>query len=156
LLLDPDHPNAGLKADVREWLQTSTAECFAQLAVYPPGREALRRDPAVTKALEAVAETGLTPQAREFAQTALMTLSDKELQLCSEGQQHVMLSYQWDVQPTIKRVDESLQRRGYETWLDLTNSTIFQSSCIVSFRGCCSPCARVLSLTCLCTLRALQ
>lgn len=122
MLLDPDHPNAGLHTNVREWLQTSTAECFAQLGVFPPGREALRREPAVTKALGTVVEVGLTPQSRELAQTALMSLSDKELQLSAEDQKHVMLSYQWNVQPIIKRVDASLKRRGYETWFDLTNS----------------------------------
>ena len=152
MLLDPDHPQAGLKAELREWLQTTTAECFAQLAVYAPGCEALRRDPAVTKSLEAVAEAGLTPQSREFAQTALMSLSDKELQLSAEGQQHVMLSYQWNVQPTIKRVDESLKRRGYETWFDLTNSASslrLLPLCVLCawFRGCCLPCVRLTFCT---------
>jgi hypothetical protein len=28
---------------------------------------------------------------------------------------------QWDVQATIKRVNESLIARGYVTWFDLTN-----------------------------------
>lgn len=30
-----------------------------------------------------------------------------------------MLSYQWDVQPTIARLNASLQQRGYRTWFDL-------------------------------------
>ena len=50
-----------------------------------------------------------------------MSLSDKELQLITQGQLHVMLSYQWDHQSTIMRANESLLRRGYETWFDLTN-----------------------------------
>ena len=32
-----------------------------------------------------------------------------------------MLSYQWNVQATIKRLNESLIARGYVTWFDLTN-----------------------------------
>ena len=32
-----------------------------------------------------------------------------------------MLSYQWDAQGTIHRVNESLMARGYLTWFDLTN-----------------------------------
>ena len=30
-----------------------------------------------------------------------------------------MLSYEWAVQPTIIRINESLKRRGYVTWLDV-------------------------------------
>ena len=32
-----------------------------------------------------------------------------------------MLSYQWDAQGTIHRINESLMARGYLTWFDLTN-----------------------------------
>ena len=35
------------------------------------------------------------------------------------GQKHIMLSYQWDSQPTVIRINESLKRRGYITWFDL-------------------------------------
>ena len=87
LLLDPDHPNASLEADAREWLQTSTAECFAQLALYPPGREALQRDLAVTKALAVVAEFGLGAdgRGREFARSALATINGTELESIAEA-----------------------------------------------------------------------
>ena len=48
--------------------------------------------------------------------------SDKKLEMAAEGEQkHVMLSYQWDKQVTVKRINESLIRRGYVTWFDLTN-----------------------------------
>ena len=33
--------------------------------------------------------------------------------------QHVMLSYQWNAQAMIVRINESLQRRMYRTWIDL-------------------------------------
>jgi hypothetical protein len=76
----------------------------------------------VIPALEAVAEIGLSAQARDFAQAALLALSDKELQALSDGEQlHVMLSYQWDGQATVMRINESLIARGYVTWFDLTN-----------------------------------
>ena len=32
-----------------------------------------------------------------------------------------MLSYQWDVQSTLQRLNESLIARGYATWFDLLN-----------------------------------
>lgn len=97
-------------------------ECFAQLAGFAPAREALRQDPSVVPALQAVAEIGLSAEARDFAQAALAALSDKELQSLAEGEEkHVMLSYQWDSQSTVQRINESLLDRGYRTWFDLTN-----------------------------------
>jgi hypothetical protein len=121
LLLDPAHPRAGMKQDLKAWCQTHHAECLAQLAVFEPARDALRQDPSVMPALEAVAEAGLSAEARQFAQAALMSLSDEKMQMRTEGQKHVMLSYQWNHQQTIERLNESLIGRGHLTWFDLTN-----------------------------------
>ena len=33
--------------------------------------------------------------------------------------EHVMLSYNWDHQATIKRVNSALQARGYAVWIDI-------------------------------------
>ena len=57
----------------------------------------------------------------ETAAAALTALSDKRLVMATDGQKHVMLSYQWDAQAVIQRVNESLIARGYATWFDLTN-----------------------------------
>eukprot|EP01043_Picozoa_sp_COSAG02_P070267 COSAG02_NODE_12374_length_1556_cov_1.731640_2_plen_268_part_01 len=92
LLLDPGHPRAGLAEEQRIWLQNYHAQCFAQLAVYLPARERLRQDQTVAAALEAVAENGLSTEAQEHAAAALLAMSDKQLQVISEGQRHVMLS----------------------------------------------------------------
>ena len=121
LLLDPDHPRAGMKHELKAWCQEHHAECLAQLAVFQPAHEALRQDPSVVPALEAVAEAGLSAEARRFAQAALLALSDKEMHADAEGEKHIMLSYQWDKQATVKRINESLIGRGYVTWFDLTN-----------------------------------
>ena len=56
LLLNPAHPRAGLDPELKAWLQRTHAECLAQLALFPPGRAALRGDAAVLEALEALAE----------------------------------------------------------------------------------------------------
>jgi hypothetical protein len=95
LLLDPDHPRAGMKPELKSWCQQHHAECLAQLAVFAPARETLRADPSVIPALEAVAEGGLTAEARQFAEAALLALSEKELHVDAEGQKHVMLSCAW-------------------------------------------------------------
>ena len=121
LLLDPDHPRAGMTHELKSWCQEHHAECLAQLAVFEPAHEALRQDPLVIKSLEAVAEIGLSADARQYAQAALLALSDKELHVHVDGQQHIMLSYQWAHQQTIERLNESLIGRGYVTWFDLTN-----------------------------------
>jgi hypothetical protein len=62
-------------------------------------------------------KAGLSDVARELAGAALLALSDKKLEMAMEGcQKHVMLSYQWSYQPTVKRINESLKARGYVTW----------------------------------------
>ena len=93
LLLDPAHPRAGMKGELKAWCQTTHAECLAQIAVFQPdGREALMQDPSVRDALRCVAESGLTDEARHYAESALLALSDTELVKIEEGQKHVMLS----------------------------------------------------------------
>eukprot|EP01046_Picozoa_sp_COSAG06_P006350 COSAG06_NODE_297_length_18026_cov_50.901545_11_plen_232_part_00 len=92
LLLDADHPRGDMKPELKSWCQQHHAECLAQLAVFEPARETLRADPSVISALEAVAEGGLTAEARQFAEAALLALSEKELHVDVEGQKHVMLS----------------------------------------------------------------
>ena len=125
LLLDPDHPRAGMTQELKTWCQEHHAECLAQLAVFEPAHEPLRHDPSVIPALEAVAAAGLSAEARKFADAALLALSDKkpdiDMVLDDGEQQHLMLSYQWDKQATMKRLNESLIGRGYATWFDLTN-----------------------------------
>ena len=92
LLLDPEHRRQKLPLPAREWLQTHIAECFAQLAVYAPGKEALLKAEGVTDTLQHVADKGLSSLAKDFASNALMALSDKQLNHDTEGQLHVMLS----------------------------------------------------------------
>ena len=121
LLLDPDHPRAGLPEHAKAWLQTMHLECFAQLAVFPPGREALQADASVIQALQAVVDGALSDEGREFAQSALAALRDDQGMhpTSHSGPKHVMLSYQWSWQSVIVRIHESLARRGYLVWIDL-------------------------------------
>ena len=81
-----------MKEELKAWCQRHHCEALAQLAVFGPAREALRRDVSVVPALEAVAAAGLSAEIREVAAAALMALSDKELEIKVEGQKHVMLS----------------------------------------------------------------
>jgi len=92
LVLGVDHPCAGLKDDIKLWNQTMHVECFAQLALFLPGRDAMRSDPSVAEALQTVAVEGLSAESRNFAKAALMAMSDEALHMRTEGQKHVMLS----------------------------------------------------------------
>jgi hypothetical protein len=91
LLLDPQHPRAGMKEEAKAWCQQHHCEALAQLAVHDGSREALLRDGSVVPALEVVMKDGLSEEARELAAAALSALSEKEL-VATEGQKHVMLS----------------------------------------------------------------
>jgi hypothetical protein len=95
LFLDPDHPRANLKDEIKLWNQETHVECLAQLALFPPGRDALLQSPAVSDALVAVSEQGMSQEAKKFADAALLALSDKKLEVVAVGEQlHLMLSYQ--------------------------------------------------------------
>ena len=95
-----------------------TAEALAQLALVPAGEEALLADESVVPSLEAVVERGMSEEAKEFARNALIGLrgfAEHEAVVA----EHVMLSYEWSSQSIIVRVNDSLKRRGYATWLDV-------------------------------------
>lgn len=104
-------------------------ECFAQLAMFPPGREALLQQAAtIRSALEAVAATDMarSPESQKFAKATLVTLFPEmaaievKVQENLSVQQHVMLSYNWDYQSTIKRIHASLTfKHGYTVWIDI-------------------------------------
>ena len=129
LLLDPKHPrrsDANTDFDaVCGPVQRDYAEAIAQLSMFPPGREALLRDPAVMPALQQVAAEGFEEQARQHAQSALVALADRQPDVhrteLDEDLRHVMVSYQWNVQAVVQRIVSELQHRGYRTWFDLDN-----------------------------------
>jgi hypothetical protein len=140
LLLDPEHPqitdpNTDWEA-VKAPVQSTHISCLQQLALYGPGRDALRARQDVMDALVSVAADGWSRAAMIAAHGAVKALSDvvprpldggNQSLLGEEGSDsggghgHVMLSYQWDHQRMVKRINGSLRRRGYTTWLDLAD-----------------------------------
>ena len=120
LLVDPEHPRVGAAEDKKIFVQEMYAECLAQLALWPDGREALLRDGSVVDALQAVRDQGLSDQSKEIVANALLSLSDEPPPVpAAEEGEHIMMSYQWDVQPAIKRLVANLQLRGYSVWFDI-------------------------------------
>ena len=81
-------------AETQAVWQRHTAEALQQLVLFTPGCVAIRGQVEVVKALEAVAEHGMTRDAQQHAQGALMALSGKEMATNSKGPKHIMLSYQ--------------------------------------------------------------
>ena len=126
LFVDPEHPQLlnsppplVAPAETQAIYQRNYSEALQQLALFPAGREALLQEASVLKALEEVADAGMTPEAQAHAQGALLALSDKQIVPdCSDAPQHVMLSYSWSEQPMILRIHSSLCTRGYLVWID--------------------------------------
>jgi hypothetical protein len=81
-----------MKEELKAWCQQHHCEAIAQLAVFEPARKALLEDGSVVPALEAVSTGGLSEATRELAAAALAALSDRKLQMVTDGQKHVMLS----------------------------------------------------------------
>jgi hypothetical protein len=129
LFLDADHLRKDADASEKAPIQADAADAFLQLAVFEPGRERLRSEPAVMDALRALANGGkaLTEEVALSARGALLAIegSSREPEPAGEGggdgstAQHVMMSYQWDSQSTIERIVRSLQQRGYAVWYDV-------------------------------------
>ena len=92
---------------MKQWCQMMHTECLAQLAAHPAGRQALLEDPAALPAVREVQDKGLSEQAREFAGAALAALEDRQPEHDDDDNsgcpKHVMLSYQWNSQNTVKR-----------------------------------------------------
>lgn len=102
LFLDPDDHPRGLNAvppatptplEVQAIFQRNFSETIQQLSLFEPGKEVLLQDDSIVEAMEAVAEGGMSEEARESARGALMALvgptaEPKKL----EGEEHVMLS----------------------------------------------------------------
>ena len=92
-----------------------------------PGRDVLQNVPEVLDALRMLADEALTEDARHAAEGALMALDaqllsekqDRTARELDSDQLHVMMSYQWAVQKTVKRIVAELQGRGYVVWFDV-------------------------------------
>jgi len=105
LLLDPEHArNRGdfsQSDEVKGAIQCDAAECFMQLALFPPGRDMLQQDASVLDALRMLVDKALTEEARQYAEGALMALDPEAAAHHHEVDMdalHVMMSYQWAVQ----------------------------------------------------------
>jgi hypothetical protein len=129
LLIDPQHPRQAIDATVRTRIQRDFAECMQQLSLFPPGCAALRAAPHVVDTLRQLCDRAFGDAAADCARGALMqltNLSDDESGPArtakletSASQSHVMMSYQWDSQSTVKRIVAELKRRQYLVWLDV-------------------------------------
>jgi hypothetical protein len=106
-------------------LQEASVLVLERLALFGPGADALRAHDDVMVALRALRDGGLSTElSRQSAARALFQLEDRQHQsasLQSRGvaAKHVMVSYNWDHQPVIKRIHSALVQRGYSMWIDV-------------------------------------
>eukprot|EP01048_Picozoa_sp_COSAG05_P005418 COSAG05_NODE_321_length_11453_cov_62.107539_2_plen_2300_part_00 len=122
--------------DGADKLQATCAFALQNLALSDIGKGPLRSHDGVMAALRKVAKKGedLNEEARQYAFGALFELDETVREQArakaaaeSAAQQngesavveHVMLSYNWDHQPTIKRINTALQARDYAVWIDV-------------------------------------
>lgn len=116
---DPPNERAGNAVDaegLHATCQRICAETLQQLALFDPGRDAMLQNQSIVASLVGVADQGMTAEAKEHARGALIALrgvAEHE----DVTANHIMLSYNWQDQPTIVRVNASLKRRKYNTWL---------------------------------------
>ena len=132
LLLDPDHPRRNSDQSnfvpFQHSMQQDFAEGLYQLSLFEPGLKALLRSSErldVVGALDTLVEETegrddpWAEKTQEFARGALKQLCPerhKKLAVVDPDSKHIMMSYQWDVQETIKRIVAELQRRSYILW----------------------------------------
>ena len=124
-------------------LQEICTLVLQNLALSDIGKGPLRSHKHVMGALRMVttAEGGLSEQARRYASGALFELDEATRQQAKDAREgvrqrrrtisldsngdsegydaHVMLSYNWNHQDVVKRINKALKRRGYSVWIDI-------------------------------------
>eukprot|EP01048_Picozoa_sp_COSAG05_P004418 COSAG05_NODE_237_length_13170_cov_25.700558_5_plen_1165_part_00 len=132
LLLDESNPRRTEKGG--DELQATCALALQNLALSDVGKMALQAYAGAMEGLRRVAaadgSVGMSVQARQYASGALFELDESTRRAQRSGAsapqgaapvvvEHVMLSYNWDHQSVIKRVNSALQSRGYTVWIDI-------------------------------------
>ena len=135
-----DHSSPRRTQDGAGKLQEICAHALQNLALSDVGKGPLRSHASVMSSLRAVAsaEGGMTEKARQYASGALFELDEVARQKAKDAAvaakaataaastgangevaEHVMLSYNWGHQDTIKRINTALKARGYSVWIDI-------------------------------------
>eukprot|EP01048_Picozoa_sp_COSAG05_P017463 COSAG05_NODE_2385_length_3135_cov_7.205863_3_plen_330_part_01 len=126
LLLDPSNPRREHKGAAQ--LQTATARTLQNLALSPVGAGLMRAHSGVMVALRQLSGSAISEEAQQCASGALFELDESTRSAVDASNQrdtdaimadHIMLSYNWDHQSVIKRVNSALQARGYAVWIDI-------------------------------------
>jgi hypothetical protein len=79
---------------VKAAVQRDAAECIQQLALFPPAREALQADSSLLEAVQALAESGWTDEAKDSASRTLAIVNPEQIKRTVVDQQslHIMMS----------------------------------------------------------------
>eukprot|EP01048_Picozoa_sp_COSAG05_P010549 COSAG05_NODE_935_length_6533_cov_123.704694_3_plen_1143_part_00 len=125
LLLDSSEPRSAQKGASE--VQLISVRTLQNLALSPVGATPMLAHAGVMTALRQLAEGGMTEEAKQCASSVLFQLDEQVRSTVVATQQriggsvaeHIMLSYNWDHQPTIKRINASLHSHGYTVWIDI-------------------------------------
>eukprot|EP01046_Picozoa_sp_COSAG06_P055659 COSAG06_NODE_10299_length_1707_cov_2.677861_2_plen_535_part_01 len=136
-LLVDDDPLKRRAQDGADKLQATCALALQNLALSDIGKGPLRSHDGVMVALRKVVAAdggcGMSNEAYQYASGALFELDEAvrktakakaptsaaNLSSQHDAVEHVMLSYNWDHQPTIKRINTALKARDYSVWIDI-------------------------------------
>ena len=91
LMLDPEHPRKDTGEAIKTAVQRDFAECVQQIALFPPGCEALKENEAVLQALLTLKDKAWSEEAKICAEGALRALIPPERQDDIEAL-HIMMS----------------------------------------------------------------
>jgi hypothetical protein len=74
LMLDPEHPRKDIDEQIKSAIQRDFAECIQQVSLFGPGGEALKKNPDVISALDALVDKAWSEEAKICARGALKQL----------------------------------------------------------------------------------
>jgi hypothetical protein len=91
LMLDPEHPRKDTDEAIKTAVQRDFAECLQQIALFPPGCDALKPNDDVLQALSTLKDKAWSEEAKICAEGALMALIPPEHREDIEAL-HIMMS----------------------------------------------------------------
>eukprot|EP01050_Picozoa_sp_SAG11_P001588 SAG11_NODE_70_length_18450_cov_14.704975_9_plen_566_part_00 len=110
-------------------VQLSTSELTLPLLLGHPILEDLEQVPSLPESSKDARNDAMAVlfAVRQHEKAEDGAASPRKSDSSADGQ-HVMISYEWSVQPVIKRIRDSLIRRGYRVWLDVRRQA-FEQHC---------------------------
>ena len=124
--------------------QARCSEALFQLSLSAEGKRAMRAHDGCMHALQHHASAADDVEVGARCRGALVAMEERSGRgaapsVSVAGTGHLMISYQWDVQPTVLRVAASMRERGFRVWVDtemMSGSTLDAMAAAVENAHC--------------------